>query len=158
MTHNYTYDCFELYHYPTCYGCSSGTNIQWGNSACCRCGGQYNPCITGFYSCLDPDGWQTAQCNSFGYCNANKSDKRLKKKIKHIKTLENGIKIYTFEFKESFIKKTKKLYDDDMSGVWEGVMAQDLIGTKYDIHVKIDEDGYYSVDYEGLNIKLNKLN
>jgi hypothetical protein len=45
-----------------------------------------------------------------------------------------------------------------MSGVWEGVMAQDLIGTKYDVYVKIDEDGYYSVDYEGLNIKLNKLN
>jgi hypothetical protein len=158
MTHNYTYDCFELYYYPTCYGCSNNSYQQWGNSACCRCGGQYNPCVEGFFSCLDADAWQTQQCGSFGYCNANKSDKRLKKKIKHIKTLENGIKIYTFEFKESFIKKTKKLYDDDMSGVWEGVMAQDLIGTKYDVYVKIDEDGYYSVDYEGLNIKLKKLN
>jgi hypothetical protein len=159
MTHNYTYDCIELYYYATCYACSTG-NYGTGSQAgrCCRCSGQYNPCIAGFFSCLDPDGWQTQQCNSFGYCNANKSDKRLKKKIKHIKTLENGIKIYTFEFKESFIKKTKKLYDDDMSGVWEGVMAQDLIGTKYDMYVKIDEDGYYSVDYEGLNIKLNKLN
>ena len=96
-------------------------------------------------------------CSSYGYCNGQKSDKRLKKNIKHIKTLENGIKIYTFEFKESFIKKTKKLYDEDVSGVWEGVMAQDLIGTEYDVYVIISEDGYYSVDYEGLGIKQNKL-
>lgn len=157
MTHNYTFDCFELYWYPRCYECNTGA---WGQSyiRCCRCGGQYNPCATGFYDCRDVDGVYQQFCGTYGYCNANKSDKRLKKKIKHTKTLENGIKIYTFEFKESFIKKTKKLYDDDISGVWEGVMAQDLIGTKYDMYVKIDEDGYYSVDYQGLNIKLNKLN
>jgi hypothetical protein len=81
----------------------------------------------------------------------------LKKKIKYTKTLSNGIKLYTFEFKESFIKKAKKLYDDNLSGVWEGVLAQDLIGTQYDIYVKIDEDGYYSVDYEGLGIKVTKI-
>ena len=36
-------------------------------------------------------------------------------------------------------------------------MAQDLIGTQYDTYVVISEDGYYSVDYEGLGIKVNKL-
>jgi hypothetical protein len=153
MTHNYTYDCMEFYPYVYCAGCGTGTYSSSGPAGqCCRCGvySQYNPCTAAFFNCGVP-------CNSAGYCNNNKSDKRLKKKIKHTKTLENGIKIYTFEFKESFIKKTKKLYNDDLSGVWEGVMAQDLIGTPFDVYVVISEDGYYSVNYEGLGIKLTKL-
>lgn len=158
MTHNYTFDCFELYYYPSCYDCGNGSFGQKGAAGCCRCGGYYNSCDSpGFTSCLTEYGNYFTVCSSYGYCNGQKSDKRLKKNIKHIKTLENGIKIYTFEFKESFIKKTKKLYDEDVSGVWEGVMAQDLIGTEYDVYVIISEDGYYSVDYEGLGIKLNKL-
>ena len=159
MTHNYTYDCFELFYFPTCYDCNNGSYGQKGAANCCRCGGQYNPCAApGINACLtEYSNWQIG-CSSYGYCNNQKSDKRLKKNIKHIKTLENGIKIYTFQFKESFIKKTKKLHNEDISGVWEGVMAQDLIGTQYDVYVVISEDGYYSVDYEGLGIKVNKVN
>jgi hypothetical protein len=159
MTHNYTYDCFELFYYPTCYDCGNGSYGQKGAAGCCRCDGQYNPCAApGLNSCRNAYASGYFQCSSYGYCNNQKSDKRLKKNIKHIKTLENGIKIYTFQFKESFIKKTKKLYNEDISGVWEGVMAQDLIGTQYDVYVVISEDGYYSVDYEGLGIKVNKVN
>jgi hypothetical protein len=159
MTHNYTYDCFELYYYPTCYDCGNGSHGQKGAAGCCRCDGQYNPCAApGLNSCRNAYMSGYFQCSSYGYCNNQKSDKRLKKNIKHIKTLENGIKIYTFQFKESFIKKTKKLHNEDISGVWEGVMAQDLIGTQYDVYVVISEDGYYSVDYEGLGIKVNKVN
>jgi hypothetical protein len=159
MTHNYTFNCIELGCFPNCYPCGGGYQQQLGVYGCCRCSGNYNPCTEGFFSCKDcVDAYFDQQCSFIGWCNNNKSDKRLKKKIKHTKTLSNGIKLYTFEFKESFIKKAKKLYDDDLSGVWEGVMAQDLIGTRYDIYVKIDEDGYYSVDYEGLGIKVNKVN
>jgi hypothetical protein len=159
MTHNYTYDCFELFYYPSCYDCGNGSFSQKGAAGCCRCGGQYNPCAApGLNSCLTEYGnYFSSGCSSYGYCNGQKSDKRLKKNIKHIKTLENGIKIYTFQFKESFIKKTKKLYDEDISGVWEGVMAQDLIGTQYDVYVVISEDGYYSVDYEGLGNKVKQI-
>jgi hypothetical protein len=164
MTHNYSYDCREIGYYPTCPDCSSGTFEGHGVTACCRCGepGGYGSCDNGslFYAnCYDVD--QTfvrGACMLYNYCNGNKSDKRLKKKIKHTKTLENGIKLYTFEFKESFIKKTIAIYNEDLSGVWEGVIAQDLIGTKFDIYVGVDFDGYYQVDYEGLGIKLNKIN
>jgi hypothetical protein len=161
MTHNYAYDCMEFYNYvQNCYECGSN---NYGNGAqagtCCRCGGGgYPACANGSFNCLDTDGFNSAFCNNYGYCNANKSDKRLKKKIKYTKTLENGIKLYTFQFKEHFVKKSLSLYNEDLSGVFEGVMAQDLIGTQYDMYVKIDEDGYYSVDYEGLGIKVIKLN
>ena len=159
MTHNYTYDCMEFYPYVYCAHCSNGSYSRGGQAgSCCRCEGQYQPCDAGFHNCLDADGVSQGVCSSYGYCNANKSDKRLKKKIKYTQTLENGIKLYTFQFKEHFVKKSLSLYNEDLSGDFEGVMAQDLIGTQYDMYVKIDEDGYYSVDYEGLGIKATKLN
>jgi hypothetical protein len=163
MTHNYSYDCREIGYFPNCPDCISGTFDSHGVTGCCRCGemGGYGSCDIGdlFYAtCYDVDQTYSRVCVLYGYCNGNKSDKRLKKKIKHTKTLENGIKLYTFEFKENFIKKTISLYNEDLSGVWEGVIAQDLIGTQYDMYIKLDEDGYYSVDYNGLGIKLNKIN
>ena len=164
MTHNYNYDCREIGFYPNCVDCAGGSYEGHGVTACCRCGepGGYGVCDNGslFYAvCYDIDvTFVRGSCYLYGYCNGNKSDKRLKKKIKHSRTLENGIKLYTFEFKESFIKKTIAIYNEDLSGVWEGVIAQDLIGTKFDIYVGVDFDGYYQVDYDGLGIKLNKIN
>lgn len=163
MTHNYAYDCREIGFYPNCVDCTSGNYEGHGVTGCCRCGetGGFGTCDTAtlFYAvCYDIDQTFDRVCDLYGYCNNNKSDKRLKKNIKHIKTLENGIKLYTFEFKEKFIKKTISFYNEDLSGVWEGVLAQDLIGTSYDMYVKLEKDGYYSVDYKGLGIKLNKIN
>ena len=158
MTHNYDFDCREIGYFPYCYDCGSGNQSWHGVTGCCRCASWYGGCSSiGTATCYDVDANFSRVCDYYAYCNANKSDKRLKKKIKHTKTLENGIKLYTFEFKEHFIKKTISLYNEDMSGIWEGVMAQDLIGTPYDMYVKLEEDGYYSVDYKGLGIKLNKI-
>ena len=161
MTHNYSYDCYEFGFYPNCVDCGGGWYASHGYSACCRCGGSwYGWCSPGgiYATCYDVDATFSRVCSPFGYCNNNKSDKRLKKKIKHVETLENGIKLYTFEFKKHYIKKVAELYNDDVSGVYKGVLAQDLVGTKYDMFIKIEDDGYYSVDYQGLGIKLTKLN
>lgn len=158
LTHNYTYDCYTYYYYPACYSCYSGNYVSMSYGGCCRCESWYGAC-SGPWSvtCYDVDQQYTRTCDPGGYCNGNKSDKRLKKKIKHVETLENGIKIYQFEFKSHFIKKTKLLLNEDLSGIWQGVLAQDLIGTPNEIYVKVEDDGYYSVDYNGLGVRILKL-
>jgi hypothetical protein len=163
MTHNYSYDCREIGFWPNCVDCSAGWYGGHGITGCCRCGelGGYGTCDSGdlFYAtCYDIDAVYSRTCQLYGYCNSSKSDKRLKKKIKHVETLENGIKLYTFEFKKHYIKKVAELYNDDLRGVYKGVLAQDLVGTPYDMFIKIEDDGYFSVDYQGLGIKLTKLN
>jgi hypothetical protein len=49
------------------------------------------------------------------------------------------------------------LYNVDLNGTYKGVLAQDLIDTKFESNVTIESDGYYAVDYDGLGIKLEKL-
>ena len=150
LTHNYSYDCEYVSPFPYCYDCAGGYQGTHGVSGCCRTGGFYGGYITA--TCY-LDGYQYT-CSQNGYCNSSKSDKRLKKKIKHIETTKTGIKLYSFEFKKWFIDKTKFETGDDLSGAYVGVLAQDLIGTKEEIYVRMEADGYYSVDYEGLGIQL----
>ncbi len=40
----------------------------------------------------------------------------------------------------------------------EGVIAQDLIGTKFEEALTLEEDGYFSVDYDKISVELIKLN
>ena len=71
------------------------------------------------------------------------SDIRLKKNIVYSHT-ENGHKIYEFEYiKEPNVK-------------YSGVMAQEVL----EINPKavIEEDGYYKIDYDMLNLTMKKLN
>ena len=177
MTHNYTYDCRNYGPRPHGYSCANGTFKGWdttqrggtehdfGISGCLRCGpGPYGGCSgnngqinTRFGRCFDTAFSSTTQCLTGGYCNANKSDKRLKKKIKYIETTNKGLKLYTFEFKKSYINRAKISNNIDVSGTYKGVMAQDLINTKFEPNIWIEQDGYYAVDYDGLGIKLEKL-
>ena len=157
MTHNYTYDCRYAYPAPSCTRCSDGTFAKWNFTQCCRCvpgsGCNY---VSGYAQGCTLDG-QGYLCTAGSYCNGNKSDKRLKKKIKYIETTKEGLKLYTFEFKKSYINKVKMLYNVDLNGTHKGVLAQDLIDTKFESNVTIESDGYYAVDYDGLGIKLEKL-
>jgi len=64
------------------------------------------------------------------------SDARLKENIKHIKDV-GDIKVYTYNY------------------VWDktpqqGVMAQDLLNTKYADAVSVHSSGYYQVEYAKL--------
>ena len=158
MTHNYTFDCRYTYNFPTCNRCNDGYYNNWGVSECCRCNGLYGGCTYGslYASNCTQDGLQDL-CQASSYCNGSKSDKRLKKKIKYIETTKEGLKLYTFEFKKSYINRAKAESGKDLNGIYKGVLAQDLIDTKFEPHVIIDVDGYYAVDYDGLGIKLEKL-
>lgn len=70
------------------------------------------------------------------------SDMRLKKDVRHLVTLTNGIRVYAFRY----------LWDEALH---VGVMAQDLIGDKRFAHaVHANRHGYYSVDYAALGLKM----
>ena len=84
------------------------------------------------------------------------SDIRFKKNIEYQHTSLDGLKIYTFEYNDDFVKNQKAEFNVDYNGKWQGVMAQDLIGTKFEPAV-ISEGNYYMVDYNKLNTKLIKL-
>lgn len=84
------------------------------------------------------------------------SDIRFKKNIEYQHTSLDGLKIYTFEYNDDFVKNQKEVFNEDYHGKWVGVMAQDLIGTKFESAV-ISEKDYYKVDYNKLNVKLIKI-
>ena len=67
------------------------------------------------------------------------SDIRLKRDIVLLETRDDGIKVYSFRY------KTSEEY-------YIGVIAQDLIGTKWESAVGTDANGFYFVDYSQLPI------
>jgi hypothetical protein len=75
-----------------------------------------------------------------------RSDRRLKNIIKRTGVSDNGINIYLFT------------YTFDPNTVYQGVMAQELIGTKYESAVHTDKNGLYSVDYSLLDVDFKKTN
>lgn len=168
LTHNYDYDCRFVTGYG-CYGEVNGTLCSAGSDpgqsqcgyytpVCMRCDGPYHSCIySATISCFY---FEVYGCNYAGstqadgsYCNGQKSDKRLKKNINFLYEQENGIKIYEFEFIDDAIKN-----NPDLEGKWRGVIAQDLIGTKFEEALNLEEDGYFSVNYETISVELIKLN
>jgi hypothetical protein len=70
------------------------------------------------------------------------SDRRLKRNIDLLET-RNDIKIYSFQY----------LWSDEY---FVGVMAQDLLGTKYESAVK-EHNGFYTVDYSQLGFNMQLL-
>jgi hypothetical protein len=73
------------------------------------------------------------------------SDRRLKENIILVGKSENGINIYQFKY----IGK---------EGLYEGVIAQELLGTKFESAVVLGEDGMYAVDYSKIDVELKKIN
>ena len=177
--HSCSAGAFKGYSNPTAgYGLRAGATFHdYGASGCLRCAGAYPICLgnqgqknsnwgapattTGFAGarrCFAMASSTPRNCDpDKGYCNNSKSDKRLKKKIKYIETTKAGLKLYTFEFKKSYINRAKISNNIDLSGTYKGVMAQDLINTEFEPNIWIEQDGYYIVDYDGLGIKLEKL-
>jgi hypothetical protein len=75
-----------------------------------------------------------------------RSDRRLKNIIKRTGVSDSGINIYLFT------------YTFDPTTVYQGVIAQELIGTKYQDALHIDKNGLYSVDYSLLDVDFKKTN
>jgi hypothetical protein len=159
LTHNYDYDCRLVF--CNAYGdvvgsrCSDGgVDYQCGNAdgSCQRYGGPYGTTYTCFYPGVYGCNYISG-ATPYDYCNGQKSDKRLKKNINFLYEQENGIKIYEFEFIDDAVKN-----NPDLEGKWRGVIAQDLIGTKFEDALNLEEDGYFSVNYETISVELIKLN
>lgn len=86
------------------------------------------------------DSWiQTAP--SFITC----SDNRLKKDIKYIQTLENGLKLYSFKYKQGI---------SNSDNTYIGIMAQDLNGLGLGDAVVTMPNGYYGVNYSKLGLRM----
>ena len=65
-----------------------------------------------------------------------KSDMRLKENIAKIATVD-GVNFYSYNYLNHTTAQT-------------GVMAQELLGTKYKSAVRLGTDGFYEVDYSQL--------
>lgn len=76
----------------------------------------------------------------------NRSDRRLKNIIRKIGVSESGINIYEFTYKFNNLQ------------VYQGIIAQELIGTEFESALHYDKNGYYSVDYTKLDVEFKKLN
>ena len=97
--------------------------------AACTCNCNYCTCNCNYCTC---------NCNYSCTCNCNYSDRRLKMNIDFI-GIKNGLKMYSFNY---IWNKTKLI----------GVMAQDLLHTKYESALSKDKNGFYMVDYSQLPI------
>jgi len=121
----------------TIFASSINGIIQAINSASAQCVCNCNYCTCNCNYC-------TCNCNYSCTCNCNYSDKRLKTNIMFSHMVDK-LSIYKF----SYIWNTKKTY--------VGVMAQDLLGTKYKDAVIKDKFGIYMVDYSKLPIEIKEV-
>ena len=96
--------------------------------AVCVCNCNYCTCNCNYCTC---------NCNFSCTCQCNYSDERLKTDIEFVGT-SNGLNTYTFKY------------------IWDkvtthfGVMAQEILNTKYSNAVVVAPNGYYMVDYAQL--------
>lgn len=106
-----------------------------------------------FYSCENWDRCNYCNKNNLGCpaCNAwisgyvCNSDCRLKENIVLVGKSQNGINIYQFNYIGE-------------EGLYEGVLAQELLDTEYQIAVLVGDDGMYKVDYSKLDVEFKNLN
>lgn len=99
-------------------------------------------CVCNCNYCTCNCNYCTCDCNYACTCQCNySSDIRLKNSIKLVDVVE-GLNVYSF----SYIWDTTKTY--------LGVMAQELLGTKYESALSKDAEGYYLVNYAKLPVKM----
>jgi hypothetical protein len=76
------------------------------------------------------------------------SDIRLKTDIKFIRKSSSGINIYQFRYIKS----------QNIKGLYEGVIAQELLGTIFEDAVSINPNtGYYQVDYNKVDVEFKLI-
>ena len=162
LTHNYDYDCAWMTiccgYFVFCADCTTGGYGYSYEGACCRYGGPYGTDIVWYFATYY--GYTAGGFATFNYyCNGAKpSDMRLKKNIIYSHTLPRGLKIYTFEFNDDFVSIQREKHNEDYSGKWQGVLAQDLVGTEYEDCLNLRDDAFFEVNYAKLNLELTKIN
>jgi hypothetical protein len=102
--------------------------------AVCLCNCNYCTCNCNYCTC---------NCNYWCTCNCNYSDSRLKENIELINsTGELNVYSYTYLW--------------DKTKTYIGVIAQELLGTKYESALGKDSKGYYFVDYSQLPVNFKE--
>ena len=99
--------------------------------AACTCNCNYCSCNCNYCTC---------NCNYQCTCNCNYSDKRLKTQIRLIGEYA-GLNIYSWKY----------IWDTTKKHI--GVIAQELIGTKYEDALSKDNRGFYIVNYDKLPVR-----
>ena len=148
VTHNFGYDCYFAsttyvsgpgYCFTT-YACTSGSTTKqcgWNHDIIIRCsryppsGFNYSPGVT--------------TLNFGNLCNNQKSDIQYKENIHLVGVSNSGLNIYEYNYKNK-----KELY--------QGVIAQELIGTNFENALSLNIDGLYEVDYNKIDVEFKKLN
>lgn len=103
--------------------------------AACTCNCNYCTCNCNYCTC---------NCNYACTCNCNYSDIRLKENIELV-DIVGDLNVYSYSY---IWDKAKRFI---------GVMAQDLIGTKYETALYTDTQGFYTVDYSQLPVKFKEI-
>jgi len=68
--------------------------------------------------------------------------------ILHVRVIgvsDFGLNVYQFNYKNE-------------EGLYQGVIAQELIGTNYEDSLSLNENGLYVVDYNKIDVEFKKLN
>jgi hypothetical protein len=114
------------------------------NAACNAWCGVYYYCGSETCANCNKGGFNCPICGGqTGYvCN---SDSRLKENILLVGKSPLGINIYQF----NYIGK---------DGLYEGVIAQELLGTEFESAIVLGEDDMYAVDYSKLDVEFKELN
>jgi hypothetical protein len=148
VTHNFGYDC---YFWSVTYFSGPGYCVS---SWACSSGAYENTCgwnhgVSGRCSRFPPTGFNyspgSATLNLTSLCNNAKSDIEYKENINLIGKSNNGLNIYEFNYKNE-------------DGLYQGVIAQELIGTKFEDAVYKNSEGLYEVDYSKIDVEFKKLN
>jgi hypothetical protein len=108
-----------------------GSSYFCGSETCALCGKNAPTC---------------PNCSgAFGSSYICNSDRRLKENIALVGTSEKGINIYQFNYIGE-------------QGLYEGVIAQELLGTEFETALLTGEDGMYKVDYSKLDVEFKQIN
>jgi hypothetical protein len=113
-------------------GCNQYCGAWWfcGSETCALCGKNSVNCPI---------------CNTGGSEYVCNSDERLKENVVLVGKSQNGINIYQFNY-------------IGRDGLYEGVIAQELLNTDFESALVVDEDGLYSVNYDKLDVEFKKIN
>lgn len=142
---NNTFQFFTQAPAPTgdFFGVDPNVNIQADdmNNMILKVQNAGSVCVCNCNYCTCNCNYCTCDCNYSCTCQCNYSDVRLKTNIKLIDVIKD-LNVYSF----SYVWNTAKVYI--------GVMAQELLGTKYEHALSKDVNGYYQVNYSKLPVKM----
>ena len=115
------------------------------NAGCDAFCGVYYTCARQLCGTCSKSNPGCPNCRTFYSSYLCNSDNRLKENIILISKSPIGINIYQF----NYIGK---------EGLYEGVIAQELLGTEFESALCVDENGMYMVDYSKLDVEFKKIN